>query len=106
MDIRRLNHTQLQELISRAERRKQELSQERVSKTREKVLALLKADGFTFDEVFGTRRKAKGQGKYVVKPKYRNPADPNQTWAGRGKRPRWFSDALSAGKKEKDLLIK
>ena len=52
------------------------------------------------------RRKAKGQGKYVVKPKYRNPADPNQTWAGRGKRPRWFADALTAGKKEKDLLIK
>lgn len=106
MDIRRLNHSQLQELISRAEKRKQELSHERVAKAREKVLALLKAEGLTFDEVFGARRKAKGQGKYVVKPKYRNPADPTQTWAGRGKRPRWFSDALAAGKKEKDLLIK
>lgn len=105
MDIRKLNHSQLQELISRAERRKQELSQERVSRVREKVMALLKAEGFTFDEVFGTKRKAKGQGKYVVKPKYRNPANPLQTWAGRGKRPRWFSDAISAGKKEKDLLI-
>lgn len=105
MDIRKLNHTQLQELISRAERRKQELGQERVARVREKVMALLKTEGFTFDEVFGSRRKAKGQGKYVVKPKYRNPANPTQTWAGRGKRPRWFSDALSAGKKEKDLLI-
>ena len=105
MDIRKLNHTQLQELISRAEKRKQELGQERVSRVREKVMALLKTEGFTFDEVFGTRRKAKGQGKYVVKPKYRNPANPTQTWAGRGNRPRWFSDALSAGKKEKDLLI-
>jgi DNA-binding protein H-NS len=105
MDIRKLNHAQLQELISKAERRKQELSQERVARVRDKVLALLKTEGFTFDEVFGTRRKAKGQGKYVVKPKYRNPGNPSQTWAGRGKQPRWYSEAISAGKKEKDLLI-
>ena len=105
MDIRKLNHNQLQDLISRAERRKQELSQERVARVRDKVMALIKAEGFTYDEVFGTKRRARGQGKYVVKPKYRNPANPAQTWAGRGKRPRWFADALSAGKKEKDLLI-
>lgn len=105
MDIRKLNHSQLQDLISRAERRKQELSHERIARVRDKVMALIKAEGFTYDEVFGTRRRARTQGKYVVKPKYRNPANPTQTWAGRGKRPRWFSDALSAGKKEKDLLI-
>ena len=107
MDIRKLNHSQLQDLIARAERRKQELSQERVTRVREKVLALLKSEGFTFDEVFGgtRRRAAKGQGKFVVKPKYRNPANPAQTWAGRGMKPRWFSEALAAGKKEKDLLI-
>ncbi len=105
MDIRKLNHAQLQELITKAEKRKHELSQERVARVRDKVLALIKSEGLTFDDVFGTRRKARGQGKYVVKPKYRNPANPTQTWAGRGKRPRWFSDALSAGKKEKDLLI-
>ena len=40
-----------------------------------------------------------------VFPKYRNPAEPAQTWSGRGKRPRWFNAALAAGKKEKDLLI-
>lgn len=42
---------------------------------------------------------------YKVKPKYRNPADPKMTWAGRGMQPRWFREALAAGKKEKDLLI-
>lgn len=105
MDIRKLNHSQLQDLISKAEKRKTELSQERVSKVRDKVMALIKAEGFTYDEVFGTRRKARGMGKYTVKPKYRNPANATQTWAGRGKRPRWFSEALTAGKKEKDLLI-
>ena len=39
-----------------------------------------------------------------VAAKYRNPDDAEQTWSGRGKRPRWFNDALKAGKKESDLL--
>jgi DNA-binding protein H-NS len=41
-----------------------------------------------------------------VAPKFRNPANAQQTWSGRGKRPRWFHDALAAGKKDVDMLIK
>src|SRR5689334_10095514 len=32
-----------------------------------------------------------------VFPKYQNPSDPNETWSGRGKRPRWLVAALRAG---------
>ena len=31
-------------------------------------------------------------------PKYANPADPSVTWSGRGRQPRWFKDAVAAGK--------
>jgi DNA-binding protein H-NS len=31
---------------------------------------------------------------YRIAPKYRNPDDHSQTWAGRGLRPRWLADAL------------
>jgi DNA-binding protein H-NS len=34
-----------------------------------------------------------------VFPKYRNPAIPSETWAGRGKRPRWVAEQLKSGKK-------
>ena len=30
-----------------------------------------------------------------VFPKYRNPAQPSETWAGRGKQPRWLTAALN-----------
>jgi DNA-binding protein H-NS len=40
-----------------------------------------------------------------VHPKYRNPKDPNETWSGRGKQPRWLRAQLRAGKKLDDLLI-
>ena len=39
-----------------------------------------------------------------VKPKYRNKK--GETWAGRGKPPRWMATELKAGKKKEDFLIK
>jgi DNA-binding protein H-NS len=41
-----------------------------------------------------------------VLPKYRNPTDRSETWAGRGKQPRWLVSQLKAGKKIEDFLIK
>jgi DNA-binding protein H-NS len=41
-----------------------------------------------------------------VFPKYRNPAKPAETWAGRGKQPRWLTAQLKSGKKKlEDFLI-
>lgn len=40
-----------------------------------------------------------------LKPKYRNPADRNQTWAGRGNQPRWLKAELKRGKKLSAFLV-
>src|SRR6476660_2215611 len=41
-----------------------------------------------------------------VVPKYRNPDRPSETWAGRGKQPRWLVAQLGAGKRIDDFRIK
>ena len=41
-----------------------------------------------------------------VIPKYRNPEAPHETWAGRGKQPRWMVAALKSGNKMEDFLIR
>jgi DNA-binding protein H-NS len=41
----------------------------------------------------------------AVAPKYRNPDNPAETWAGRGLRPRWLAAALKTGKKLEDFSI-
>jgi DNA-binding protein H-NS len=41
----------------------------------------------------------------IVLPKFRNPEDPSQTWAGRGKQPRWFATQVGAGRPIDDLKI-
>ena len=40
-----------------------------------------------------------------VLPKYRNPDRPSQTWAGRGKKPRWMVAQLRSGKRLDDFRI-
>ena len=40
-----------------------------------------------------------------VLPKFRNPAEPHQTWSGRGKRPRWVTELLDAGRSFQDFQI-
>lgn len=104
IDLKSLNHNQLADLIVRAQARQEELVKDKAAKLREKINAMVKAEGFGIDEVLG-RNGGRGKSRGKVKPKFRNPADPMQTWSGRGKRPRWFHAALASGKKEKDLLI-
>jgi DNA-binding protein H-NS len=69
---------------------------ERANVKRE-MTALAEKHGFTPRELFGGR----GKGKSVA-PKYANPDDPSQTWAGRGRKPLW----LVAKMKKKGVKLK
>jgi DNA-binding protein H-NS len=56
--------------------------------------------------VLKTSPRRTGRRKYPpVLPKYQNPGNPAETWAGRGKQPRWLVSELKAGKKIDDFLI-
>jgi DNA-binding protein H-NS len=55
----------------------------------------------------GRAKAAFGRGgaRGSVAPKYRNPENPAETWAGRGLKPRWLTAAIKTGKKPDDFLI-
>jgi DNA-binding protein H-NS len=40
-----------------------------------------------------------------VLPKFRNPDDRSQTWAGRGKQPRWLTAQLRSGRRVDEFRI-
>lgn len=40
-----------------------------------------------------------------VFPKFQNPEHPSETWAGRGKQPRWLTAQLRTGKRIDDFRI-
>ncbi len=54
----------------------------------------------------GSRGKGvRGGLRGAVAPKYRNPDNLEETWAGRGLKPRWLAAALKTGKKLEDFSI-
>jgi DNA-binding protein H-NS len=53
-----------------------------------------------------SQSRSKGLGvRGPVAPKYRNPENPSETWAGRGLTPRWLAAAIKAGKKLEHFSI-
>lgn len=61
-----------------------------------------KAMGFSLAELTGVTA---GRKRTPSMPKYANPANKSDTWSGRGRKPRWFSDALAKGKKPESMAI-
>lgn len=50
------------------------------------------------------KRKSSGGSRGKVAPKYRNPANTEQTWTGRGKSPLWVQELKQAGTLESALI--
>jgi DNA-binding protein H-NS len=50
-------------------------------------------------------RSGRGAARGAVAPKYRNPENSAETWAGRGLKPRWLAAAIKSGKKLEDFAI-
>jgi DNA-binding protein H-NS len=105
VDLKNMNVEQLEDLIRRARARIDEVKDEMVSKLKEELSARAKAHGFEISDLFGGRGKGKTRARSVVKPKYRNPANPEQTWSGRGRQPAWVKEAVAKGKSMDDLAI-
>jgi DNA-binding protein H-NS len=70
---------------------------------RKQMENIAKQSGFTFDEIASSSKTTRIMTK--VKPKYANPQDSEQTWTGRGRKPKWVESELASGKELGDLLI-
>lgn len=71
-----------------------------------KIRAMAAAGGYTLEElVAGAGVSDVAKAVRTVPPKYRHLKNPDLTWTGRGKQPRWVAEYLAAGKSLADLLI-
>ena len=59
----------------------------------------MSSEGLTVSDVFGWRG-----GKRAAKVKYRHP-ETGATFSGKGRKPRWLSEELAAGKKLEDFAV-
>lgn len=121
IDLNTLSAKELDALIQQAKKRKTVISKRKpIAAVRRKLAALARADGYSIAELFGgaavapaakvasakVRTSTKGRKLGKVAPKYRNPANPAQTWAGRGQQPKWLAVETGKGRALEEFLIR
>lgn len=78
--------------------------------TRAKAQALAELDakarelGFSLSELTGAAFSLKSK-RAPAAAKYANPANPAETWSGRGRKPAWFTDAVAKGATAETLAV-
>lgn len=93
-DLKDLNAQVTKAIATFVDRKKKQALAELEEKARE--------HGFSLSELTGSAPVRKRTPATV---KYANPANAADTWSGRGRKPRWFEEAIAGGKKPEDLLI-
>ena len=64
--------------------------------------------GLTIEDILSGKKKSSAtssETKSPVAAKYRNPENTEQTWTGRGKKPKWVESALAQGKSIEEFLV-
>lgn len=96
VDIASLSLVELNELERLIPREIRRRKAEERQKVRREVEAFVKSRGYSLDELqaVGTvTRRSSG----AVAPKYRHPDQHDQTWTGRGRKPKWVEAWLAKG---------
>jgi DNA-binding protein H-NS len=96
-----MSYAELANMEARIARLKIEKQNAERAELRERVIAMVKEHGFEISDLFGKGRKGKG----TVAVKYRDPKNPENTWTGRGRMPRWMAAATKGGKAKKEDFL-
>ena len=100
IDFENLSREELSQLIANAQKALKTVDARRKAEAKRAAELAAKEYGYSLDEVMEAGPKgSKGA------PKYANPADPTQTWTGRGRKPNWVIEALESGKSLDDLAL-
>lgn len=97
IDLETLSETELASMIANAQRALKEKQHGKRREVIAKIKELAASIGCTVDIHEGDKPADTKRGGKVA-AKYRNPHNPEQTWTGRGMKPRWLQALLSQGR--------
>jgi DNA-binding protein H-NS len=102
INLNAMNLKDLKDLQSQVTRAIATYEDRRKKEARARLEETARELGYTFAELAET---AAPRSKSTSAAKYANPANRADTWTGRGRKPRWFSEALAAGRNPADMAI-
>jgi DNA-binding protein H-NS len=98
--LEKLSYGELGDLRNRVDRMMVDKRNSAREELRRNISTLLKDHGLSIQDLFGRGRKG------TVAVKYRDPKNPENTWTGRGRMPRWLVAATKGNKvKREEFLI-
>lgn len=106
IDLSQYSIEDLETLIGRAQATVRQAKAKQAGELRRQVELTASSLGISVAELVGLEKPTKSKrtgGK--VAPKYRNPANPEQTWTGRGQKPVWLRERMEKGARLEDFLI-
>ncbi len=101
VDLDHMSKEELTKLRNDVDRALATVEERRRAEARAAAERAAREHGYSLDDVVAAQKKA---GKKNP-PKYRNPANPVQTWSGRGRQPAWIKEALQGGGSLDDFAI-
>lgn len=101
-ELDKLSLKELRDLRAKVDKAIASFDERRRREVVEKLEELAREHGFALNELADSLTSRK---RPQVAAKYANPADSSQTWTGRGRKPRWVTEAMDAGKSLEDLAI-
>jgi DNA-binding protein H-NS len=105
-DLNTLSLRELRDLQAKVAKAIATYEERRKRETLAEVEELVRERGYTLAELMGLRPDRKrGKAKAPATGGFANPANPSEIWSGRGRRPRWFIEAVAAGRDPQTMRI-
>lgn len=96
IDLKGLNVDQLSELVGKVQTEMASREKRRRQDLRAELERRVTAEGYKMGDIFpelGTSTST-GRRRRKMPAKYRNPQNPNETWTGIGRSPKWVQEIL------------
>jgi len=102
MDLSTLSLEELKKLRKDVQKAIDSFEERQMKKAREELEEKAREMGYSLDELVVAKTRKK---RAPAKPKYRHPDQPGVTWSGRGRPPKWITQAEARGQSRDDFLI-
>lgn len=105
-DLSSLSVDELKRLQLEAEALIESKKDQAIEDAYNQIMAIAENVGLSIEQIMEMgAQKRKQTTRKSVEPRYRNRNNPEETWTGRGKQPRWLVAELEKGANLEDFLI-
>jgi DNA-binding protein H-NS len=103
VDLQKMNLDELKALLKEVTKTIETYEARQIAAARADLEERARAHGLTLKQILS--EDATKKTRVPAKVKYQNPADPEEKWTGRGRKPKWLTAQLQEGANLEDFAV-